>query len=144
MRKAANKLIQMTGSSLLLDTNVIIDLFKKKPQVTAVVAKTENVFVPLTVLGELYVGAFLSSRQEVRIVEIENFISTCFLLEIDKGTTKIYGRVKAAVWKRGQPISENDIWIAATTIQYDLPIYTFDKHFKNVDGLQLFNPLSSI
>lgn len=56
----------------------------------------------------------------------------------------MYALTKANLFKKGKPIPENDIWIAAITLHHNLPLYTFDKHFREIDGLQLFNPLSSI
>jgi len=39
--------------------------------------------------------------------------------------------------KKGKPIPENDIWIAAIAIQQNLSLVTFDKHFSDVEDLQL-------
>ena len=35
----------------------------------------------------------------------------------------------------GKPIPENDIWIAATAMQYNLTLITRDSHFNYVSGL---------
>ncbi|MEM7184769.1 MAG: PIN domain-containing protein [Spirochaetota bacterium] len=45
--------------------------------------------------------------------------------------------MKAELKKKGKPIPENDIWIAALAIQYTATLVTKDKHFKNIDGLQI-------
>ena len=37
----------------------------------------------------------------------------------------------------GTPMPTNDIWIAASAIQHDCPLFTQDAHFKNVPGLKL-------
>jgi predicted nucleic acid-binding protein len=39
---------------------------------------------------------------------------------------------------RGKPIPEKDIWIGAAALQYNLPLFTTDGHFKEIDGLRLF------
>ena len=39
--------------------------------------------------------------------------------------------------KQGQRIPTNDIWIAATAIEYDLPLLSTDIHFKRIDSLSL-------
>jgi tRNA(fMet)-specific endonuclease VapC len=36
---------------------------------------------------------------------------------------------------KGQPIPENDIWVAAIALQHRLTLVTRDEHFKQVDGL---------
>ncbi|NTW31459.1 MAG: type II toxin-antitoxin system VapC family toxin [Bacteroidetes bacterium] len=38
---------------------------------------------------------------------------------------------------KGNPIPENDIWIAATCIVYEISLATNDKHFNNIEGLKL-------
>lgn len=37
----------------------------------------------------------------------------------------------------GNPIPDNDIWIAAIAMEHDLTVLTGDKHFKAIDGLKL-------
>ena len=37
--------------------------------------------------------------------------------------------------RRGTPIPENDVWIAALARQHDLPVVTRDEHFDQVSGL---------
>ena len=134
----------MSGNNLVLDTNIVIDLFKKTEQVRKIIAKTPTVFVPVTVLGELYLGAYRSADQAKKIEEIQNFLLTCKLLEIQQSTANFYGKVKANLLTRGRPIPENDVWIAAIAIQHNLEPYTNDSHFREVDGLMLFNPLTPI
>lgn len=134
----------MTGSDLALDTNVVIDYFKRSPHVTGVINQAERIYLPLTVIGELYFGAYRSLRPSAKKQEIEDFLLTVEILNPDLQTTTVYGAVKAALVNNGSPIPYNDVWIAALAIQHDVPLYTFDKHFRAVDGLQLFNPLSSI
>jgi tRNA(fMet)-specific endonuclease VapC len=48
-----------------------------------------------------------------------------------------YARIRLQLKKRGKPIPENDIWIAATCIVNTIPLYTLDKHFKEVSDLIL-------
>jgi tRNA(fMet)-specific endonuclease VapC len=39
----------------------------------------------------------------------------------------------------GKPIPENDIWIAALSMQHNIPLVTSDSHFKYIKGLNLLN-----
>jgi tRNA(fMet)-specific endonuclease VapC len=43
-----------------------------------------------------------------------------------------------------RPIPDNDIWIAAIALQHDLELYTNAIHFHEVEGLRLFDPLTSV
>jgi tRNA(fMet)-specific endonuclease VapC len=39
--------------------------------------------------------------------------------------------------EKGQPIPENDIWIAAIAQQHDLTLVTKDAHFNVIDHLKI-------
>jgi tRNA(fMet)-specific endonuclease VapC len=67
--------------------------------------------------------------------ELEQFLTLVTLLRPSKETAEIYGQIRLQLSSVGTPIPENDIWIAATAMQYDLPILTNDKHFNSVDGI---------
>jgi tRNA(fMet)-specific endonuclease VapC len=71
------------------------------------------------------------------MVQVEAFSSKVSLLNCNKETARIYGKVKAQLKKNGTPIPENDIWIAAVAIQHDLVLVTNDNHFLNVEGLTI-------
>lgn len=127
----------MTGSKVLLDTNVVIELFKGDQQILTFLETQQNVFIAAAVLAELYLGAYRSANEQKHIQQIKNFLLKCTVLSADQATAESCARVKAALLKKGKPIPENDIWIAATAIQYDLPLYTLDKHFSEVENITL-------
>ncbi len=39
---------------------------------------------------------------------------------------------------RGKPVPSNDMWIAAFAMQHGLSLFTYDAHFKNINGLLLY------
>jgi tRNA(fMet)-specific endonuclease VapC len=127
----------MTGNKLLLDTNIIIELFKGDLQIPALLDKQENVYVPAIVLGELYLGAYRSANVQKKLLEIKNFLPRCIVLDTNNTTAENYGIIKTALLNKGKPIPENDIWIAATAVQYQLPLYTNDGHFEEVEGISV-------
>lgn len=43
----------MTGSNVLLDTNIVIELFKGDQEILAFLNEQQNVFIPAAVLAEL-------------------------------------------------------------------------------------------
>jgi len=51
----------MSGKCLL-DTNIVIALFANETPVKENLAKTEEVFIPSVIIGELYYGAHKSAR----------------------------------------------------------------------------------
>lgn len=52
-------------------------------------------------------------------------------------TARQYGEIKNKLRKKGRPLPENDIWIAALALQYDLILVTRDQHFDEIDNLKL-------
>jgi tRNA(fMet)-specific endonuclease VapC len=131
--------MQMTGSKCLLDTNVIIEAFKSNGNIADTLDAFEMVYVSVTVIGELLYGAYKSSNTAKHLLQVESFISNCTVVNTDAATSNIYGRIKVALYLKGRPIPENDIWIAATALQHDLPLLTTDNHFKEIDEVKLVN-----
>ena len=127
----------MTGNNILLDTNIVIELFKGNTSVTSSIENHPSVNIPFAVLGELYLGAYRSSNPKKHIEQINDFLKKCTVLIADDETANNYALIKAELLNKGKPIPENDIWIAAIAVQYELPLFTSDKHFKEIDKIIL-------
>lgn len=136
-RKAAKKSSLMAGR-VLLDTNVIIAFFSGEKAVSRLFVEAE-VFVPSTVLGELYYGARKSAHAAANLARVEQFAAAVQVVSCDAVTAQVYGQVRDQLRLKGRPIPENDIWIAAAAIQHDLLFSTRDDHFRSVDGLRTEN-----
>ncbi len=121
----------------LLDTNVVIALFSEDENVIAKIQEAREVYHPSIVIGELYYGAFNSTRKAGNLLKIDDYKNEIAVVKCDDHTARFYGEIKAQLKKDGKPIPENDIWIAAMSIQYDLTLVSRDKHFENIEGLQL-------
>jgi tRNA(fMet)-specific endonuclease VapC len=121
----------------LIDTNIIIALFANDPAVHEHLAEDIEVFAPAIVLGELYYGAHKYSRVKENIARINEFASQCAVLFTDLVAAQWYAQIKYGLRRKGRPIPENDIWIAAIALQYDLILVTRDNHFQDIEGLQV-------
>jgi tRNA(fMet)-specific endonuclease VapC len=120
----------------LLDTNIVIALFAEDPSVQKHIAKAGEIFIPVTVIGELFFGAFKSERPKANSARIENFAASNTVLPCDIGTSREYGHIKDILLKNGCPIPENDIWIAALAMEHGLTLISRDEHFKNINVLK--------
>ena len=125
----------MTGSNILLDSNVIIELFKGNPAVIVKFQSLSSVNVSFTVLGELYFGAYRSSNITKHLKQINNFQNLCTVFTGNDATANQYAQIKTMLLKKGKPIPENDIWIAAIASQYDFTLATRDNHFDEIASL---------
>lgn len=95
-------------------------------------------YISSIVLGELYFGAYGSpTRSEAALQDINNIQKTMAVLEADGTTAQIYGQIKQKLKSKGYFMPDNDLWIAATTIQYEVVLAARDKHFDWIDGLSV-------
>jgi len=129
----------MTGNNILLDTNIVIELFKGNIAVDAFFEKYEPLNIPFVVLGELYLGAYRAANQQKHIKQIKGFLEQCDVIIADDETADNYAKIKTSLLNKGKPIPENDIWIAAVAKQYQMTLVTNDAHFNEVEGLMIEN-----
>ncbi|MEM9006109.1 MAG: type II toxin-antitoxin system VapC family toxin [Cyanobacteria bacterium P01_F01_bin.86] len=126
----------MSGS-YLLDTNIIIGLFAGQASIINQLRQSDEVFIPSIALGELHYGARKSGRVQQNLERIEEFVADVTVVDCDAATARQYGDVKNRLRQKGRPLPENDIWIAALALQYDLVLVTRDAHFQHIEGLQI-------
>jgi tRNA(fMet)-specific endonuclease VapC len=127
----------MIGNKCVLDTSVIINAFKNNNLVVDVLDTMQEVYVPVTVIGELKYGAYKAADTPKHLTQVNAFLNNCKVLCTDATTADLYGSIKATLSKKGKPIPENDIWIAAIAIQYNLPLFANDIHFNEIENLHL-------
>ncbi|MBM4141900.1 MAG: type II toxin-antitoxin system VapC family toxin [Nitrospira sp.] len=121
----------------LLDTNIVISIFAKDPQIHNRIANVAEIFVPCIVIGELYFGAHKSVKIQENIARIDEFALSNTILSCNAETAKRYGDIKNRLKDKGHPLPENDIWIAAIAQQYELTLVTQDSHFNAIDNLKI-------
>lgn len=119
----------------LLDTNIVIALFANETSVIANIRVAQAVFIPSIVIGELYFGAYRSSKIEANLKRVSELASYSLVLNCDADTAQQYGRIKDLLRQAGHPIPENDIWIAALGVQHGLTVVSRDEHFDEVPGI---------
>jgi tRNA(fMet)-specific endonuclease VapC len=125
------------GGNLLLDTNAFIAFLEGDANVRALIASETTLLLSVTVLGELWYGAYKSARQVANAARINTLISTGTILPCEGTTAVEYGRIKSELERKGKLIPDNDMWIAATARQHGLTLVSRDGHFVHVDGLKV-------
>jgi len=124
------------AGKFLLDTNIVIAIWKSEPQVVRKIHAKHVHFLPSTVLGELYFGAFHSGKVQENLARVDLIAEEWAILPCDEQTARQYGSSREALSKKGRPIPENDIWIAALALQHNLILVSRDEHFSHIDGLK--------
>ena len=126
----------MAGNSVLLDTTVVVNHLRvASDRLKSHLEAGGDIYLPLTVVGELFAGACRMTHREKGLDQILRFRRTCALLLPGEATAVCYGEIHAELAKAGTPIPQNDIWIAAFAREHGLPLATTDPHFKHVQGL---------
>jgi len=123
-----------TSKRYLLDTNAAIAALRNEAAIELVLEQASG-YVSVITLGELYWGAEKSAQVQDNLRRVDEFAARRNPLLCDLETARWYGKVHAQLRRKGRPIPQNDIWIAATTLQHDLILLTKDQHFQHVDGL---------
>lgn len=127
----------MNGNSVALDTSVAIDVLAGRAGSLTSQAISEFL-LPVPVVGELRYGALNSRRAEENMAEVVRLIARCRVLEVGVVTAEVYARLRVDLKRRGQPIPENDLWIAALCVEHDVKLAAIDGHFDAVGDLQRF------
>lgn len=125
------------AGEIALDTSVAIRFLNGDPAIVAKVIALPRATLPIAVIGELLFGAENSTRSLENLSRYLAFINTCPTQPMSRETAKGYARVRVALRRKGRPIPENDIWIAAQCIEQDWTLATADSDFSYIDELDV-------
>lgn len=126
----------MRDGELLLDSNVAIALFRHDTGVQQALWAAQRIFIPVIVVGELLSGALKGGQAHQERARIHALLASGQVLDCDLETAEHYAQVKDELRRRGRPIPENDVWIAALARQHGLTLASRDGHFDEVRGLR--------
>ena len=129
-----NRIIK--AGSVVVDTSAVISLFRGQENAFDL---AQEIWLPLTVLGELYCGLRKCNNPEKERLRISEFHAQSLIVNNDEGTAIRYADVYVNLEKQGVMIPINDIWIAAFAIRHELPLLAKDSHFSRIAGLDLIS-----
>lgn len=123
--------------ALLLDTNAYSVFKRGDAEATRVLDHAEDISISVIVLAELLGGFETGTRAVTNRQELSEFLDTqsVRVLTVDSDTAEIYAHIFRELRQAGTPIPQNDMWIAASALQHNLALFTFDQHFHNIGGL---------
>ena len=127
--------------NILLDTNAYTKLLAGDTEVLDAVASAEVVFMSIFVLGELYAGFKAGTKNVKNRNILKQFLlkPTVKILNATSETAEIFGSVKNTLKKAGSPLPINDVWISAHAMETGSIIITYDKHFKIIPGIRIWD-----
>jgi predicted nucleic acid-binding protein len=121
---------------VILDTNAVSALLAGDKQLGRKLSTADHHHLPLIVIGE-YLYGLLASRKRTKLQPLLTRLEAeSIILGIDRETSDWYATIRHDLKNRGQPIPENDVWIAALARQHALEIVSRDPHFDHVDKVR--------
>jgi tRNA(fMet)-specific endonuclease VapC len=121
---------------VILDTNALSAAADDDPGLAAVLARAEQMALPVIVLGEYRHGIAQSRHRAICENWLAGLLNDCMVLDIQEPTTHHYAEITLELKRKGKPIPTNDIWIAALCRQHSLPLLSRDRHFDLVAGVK--------
>lgn len=128
----------MSGK-IALDTDIAIKFLNGDTAIDIFLSNYSEIYLPVIVVGELIYGALNSTHAEQNLDRHKRLIHRSRILEISESTANTYAKTRMGLKKKGKPIPENDLWIAAVCIEHKIPLLSNDAHFKEIDNLLLKN-----
>jgi tRNA(fMet)-specific endonuclease VapC len=125
----------------MLDTNICIAIIKERRRSVLDRFKSlavGDIGVSVVTLAELEYGVSASSRPAKNREALDLFVSPLDVASFDRDATATYGRLRAALEKKGQMIGSMDILIAAHALSLDVRLVTHNsREFRRVPGLKI-------
>jgi tRNA(fMet)-specific endonuclease VapC len=131
------------AARFLLDTNICIYIQRQRPgNVLARFKKLAPGDAAISVItwGELLYGAEKSKQRKKALELLAEFKTFVPVLPIPETAGNTYGIIRASLESQGQPIGNNDLWIAAHAKAAGLTIVTNnEREFRRIAGLKVQN-----
>ncbi len=121
----------MERNRIILDTSAYSAFLRGKHEVKGAVQRADEIFLNPVILGELLSGFIIGRSEERNRAILKEFLDSIrvMVIDIDGETSERYAAILHYLRSKGTPIPTNDIWIAASAMQYGLKVVTTDSHY---------------
>jgi tRNA(fMet)-specific endonuclease VapC len=127
----------MTG--FMLDTDISSYIIKRRPAALAEKFEkhAETLSVSVITAAELRFGAEKADRPKLAEL-VEAYLERLAILDWTNEVTSHYARIRSELERRGRPIGNMDLLIAAHAVSQRMTVVTNNiKHFSSVPGLKV-------
>jgi predicted nucleic acid-binding protein len=127
-------------AGVVLDTSVWIQM-ERTESLHPLISADDELFMSAPVLADLKLGVVATKRtSEARTLSelaLQVFLSSSTFLPIDEKTAEIFAQLMESSNASGGPRGINDLWIAASAIQYHAELVSLDRAamFQGLPGL---------
>ncbi len=122
--------------SYLFDTNIIIGFLKNDTNIVSKLSSEQEVNISVVTVGEMLFGANNSGNPIENTMLYKELFKHCIIHNISEITSEYYAEIRHLLKIAGNPIPENDIWIAAIAKEKNMIIVTRDKHLNQLEFIK--------
>ena len=128
----------------ILDSDIIIAYFRNITKAVKIIDNLilEKINLKTTIfnVAELYKGAYLSSKVEENLKQIEEFLENITIIEFSIQDAIKFAQISAELRKKGETVGDFDELIASITINNKETIFTRNtSHYERIPQLSYKN-----
>jgi tRNA(fMet)-specific endonuclease VapC len=124
-----------------LDADWVINALAKKRRADEVPKQLgpAGIGISIVTLGELYEGPFGTPHPEPNLVSLREFLALFPVLDLTDPIMERFARIRYQLRSQGTLIPDFDLLIAATALELDMKVLTFNvRHFERIRDLRLY------
>ena len=126
---------------LIVDTDILIDLLRKKDYAVSLIKKLEDgVELATSAINafELYRGAYKSRNQEKNLASVKGLLNSLRILNTDEDSMEIAGKITASLERDGNMMDIRDLLIASIALVNGFGVLTNNVgHFNKIKHLRV-------
>ena len=126
---------------ILVDTSVWIEYFRDKREIVEIIDDMllqDRIYITGLIIAELLQGVKTEKERGM----LERYIDSIPTVSCDDKDWIGVGKLSFKLRRDGKTIPMSDVLIAYLAIKNDMMIFSFDQHFKMIDGVKLFDPMT--
>ena len=130
-------------SGFLLDTDWVIDALTGQSSTLRELRRLSPAAIAASVVtvGELFEAAFNSSNPQAHLANVRSLLGTTDIIPVTEPIMTRFAEIRAHLRRRGLMISDFDIIIGSTALEYDLTVLTRNvRHFQRIPDLRIYTP----
>ncbi|MEK6878359.1 MAG: PIN domain-containing protein [Nanoarchaeota archaeon] len=125
-----------------LETSFIVDLLRGDNEIKLIAQNFDKIhkeiFITTPSIAEIVKGAYLSAGLDKEMKKIYELISSFIILNLDKESAILAGKIEAELTKKGEIIDIEDIMIGAIAVKNNETLITRNiKHFEKISELKV-------
>lgn len=123
-----------------LDTDILVGWLRNNKEAKDKIKSISKrkLFTSTINIHELVKGAYLSKNSPENLAKIYMLCGIITILNFNKTTAFVSGKLSAQQKLKGKPIAQNDLIIASIALSNNLTLVTRNKkHFENIPNLEI-------